>query len=165
MDRVVIGVVTGGYPTTTVESHSGYIFCLVYKETTSHFFILWGKFPFPLHVSSFKNVSIPGEHSRGQDHEAHSSKRNYCSHWEFVATHWTVSSSLMVEKFSISHYSFIARLRGAPCNSPLCSQITCPDKTHICRAVHHLGALLASESTAICHNSFRESLRWRLAHC
>ena len=61
-----------------------------------------------------------------------------------------------MEKISISHYSFIARLRGAPCNSPLCSQITWPDKTHICRAVHHLGALLASESTAICHNSFRD---------
>lgn len=35
-----------------------------------------------------------------------------------------------VESFSISHYSFIAHLSSAPCNSPQTSQITSPDKKH-----------------------------------
>lgn len=49
-----------------------------------------------------------------------------------------------VETFSVSHYSFIAHLSGAPCNSPQSSQITKPDKKHFVSSSPNL-CLLAPE--------------------
>lgn len=51
-----------------------------------------------------------------------------------------------VESFSISHYSFIAHLSSAPCNSPQTSQITSADKKHYVSSSPNRSALVLSHS-------------------
>lgn len=55
-----------------------------------------------------------------------------------------------VETFSMSHYSFIARLSSAPCNSPQSSQITWADKKHFVSSSPNLSLLARAQCVHAC---------------